>query len=77
VGVRTGERRRILQAKVKLQNALDVSVGHLIQAWNENVEFKPEESYDMKSLDFQNDGRFNIEEILEDEDDGDYNDGVD
>lgn len=74
-GARTSPKRVISPAKVKLQNALDASVGSLAKAWNDNVDYEAEEVFDMTSLEFENDGRFNISEVLRD---GDYNpDGSD
>lgn len=73
-GSRTSTKKHISQAKIKLQKALDISIGELTKAWVENIEFKAEKPFDMSTLDFQNDGRFNINELRGD---GDYNPGDD
>ena len=75
VGARTSSKRTISLSKIKLQNALDTSIGHLIKAWNESVDFEAEEVFDMTSLEFGNDDRFSVSEVLRD---GDYDpDGSD
>lgn len=68
-GSRTSQKRVISSAKAKLQNALDKSVGSLMKAWNEDLDFQAEEIFDMSLLEFENDGRF---DILEAQQDGDY-----